>query len=75
MEPSQYIKLYRQVDINNCIINIYTIRDDTTLDENTYYTTFNGKYAIRWRDIIRIRYLLYELEEELGDRYNIDCIY
>ena len=75
MEHALHIKLYREVEINNHKISIYKISNETTLDDNIYYTTFNGKYAIRWRDIIRIRYWLYELEEELGVRYNIECIY
>ena len=66
------LMFYKEVVIHGYLISIY-IQVGTLRDIKGFYLTFNGTYAIRHRDLYKLKIVDSALLEELLEDHNINC--
>lgn len=63
---------FRSLSLNGLEIPIYKTIKGTEPDKKIFYISFNGLYAIKWRDLRKFRKNALYIEEYIEEYYNIN---
>lgn len=61
----------RNISFNGDQLQIYKIIDGEEIDKNLYYISFNGLYAIKWKELRKLKKDAHCIEEIMDEHFNI----
>ena len=67
------LTFYKDVSIKGYLLTVYKVFKEPDEElKHIYYYSFNGCYAIEWKQIIRTRERATDIERDLKQTYNIN---